>query len=221
MLKKLFLLLLVILLGACSNTPQVTPSNTPTDTVTPTPQLVTLDELATALLDLSNMPPGWVMTGSEITPSEATGTYNLMCAELPKRSIGKAEVEFEQSQLGPFLTETIVLYPPGKAEAAFADVFETAQSCSTFTTTSNDGTVNSYEVNLLSFPALGDESFAVRSSTTLSLLGLLETDVIYIRQRDVVLTILYISIGLDGIDTTVTEELTRLAYDKLQTVIAP
>lgn len=193
---------------------QVEPSATPLPTETPTPTATEvsaaveddLDAIVESLISLSDMPTGW--TGEAPTFEERTpgGTYTAYCVDgLPSRSIARASVNFERSAFGPLVSQTIVLYPDrASASDAFADLVDAASGCPEFV----DQSGNRFTLNPLSFPNLGDETFALRSG------GTLEIDSIKILIDNVIIDIT--NGGLGAVDSALTEEIARLAVDKFR-----
>lgn len=180
-----------------------TPTTEPEPTAEPAGDTADVDQeaLLAALLTLDDMPTGWTGTAPTVELRTPGGTYPSFCAaELPARSIAAAAVDFEKSALGPLFSQTIVLYPDGdSAEAAFDDLLEAARNCPEMT----DSAGNTNTFSPLSFPAIGDETFAMRSS------GLVELDIINIRVDDALITIMHG--GLGAVDSTQTETFARAA----------
>ena len=202
--------------------PTATPTATQTPTPTPIPPPATsaptveptqapltdannIDQAAlfAGLLTINDMPTGWTGTAPVFEPRTPGGTYNSFCTQLPARSIAAAYVKLEKSAFGPFLTHTIVVYPDSaNARDAFNDLMTAAQNCTQFTDSS--GSTNT--LSPLSFPSLGEDTFAVRSS------GTVEMDAIYILVDNVLITINHG--GLGAIDSTLTESSARTAVDR-------
>lgn len=182
----------------------VTPE--PEPTAEPAGDTADVDQqaLLAALLTLDDMPTGWTGTAPTVESRTPGGTYASFCAaELPARSIAAAAVDFEKSALGPLFSQTIVLYPDGdSAEAAFDDLLEAARNCPEMT----DSAGNTNTFSPLSFPAIGDETFAMRSS------GLVELDIINIRVDDALITIMHG--GLGAVDSAQTETFARAAVER-------
>lgn len=186
----------------------------PTETPTTEPKTYTPDELLEGLLTLQDLPTGWTMTS--IGPSDSEGdTHTFMCREVESRGVASVIAEFEMSQFGPRLHHYITAYPEGVAGEALEEMIEVSQSCLEWTTTENGNTMT-WTLTPLSFPNLGDETFALRISTNLGILGPIEIDSIFVRTGDVITAIAYTAIGPEGVDTTVTEELMRVALRKVE-----
>lgn len=169
----------------------------------PPPSDVDEEALLAALLTLEDMPTGWTGTSPEFEQRTPGGTYSSFCTELEARSIAAATVDFQKSAFGPLLTENIVVYPDNaSASAAFDDLLEAAQNCTEMV--DDAGNVNKFSP--LSFPAIGDDTFAMRSS------GLVELDLINIRSGNVIISIMHG--GLGAVDSAQTETFVRAAYDR-------
>lgn len=210
-----------------SNTPTVTPTAiptstntptfTPTTTPTPTPELLTQADLEKALLSLDDLPAGWAVRTEDEEDEADKETYTFLCQEYQKKSIAIASVDFQNGQVGPFLVNSVVAYLPGEAESQFADMLSAVDQCATFTDT-QDGTTTEWTVTPISFPKLGDQSFAIRASSEF-ILGFIEVDSVYIRIGDTVTSIQYMVLGLQSIDSTQTEQFARMAEGRLLLVL--
>ena len=185
--------------------PTITPAPTVTPTQAPIADASGVDQAAlfASLLTIGDMPTGWTGGAAVFEPRTPGGTYNSFCTELPARSIAAAYVEFEKSAFGPFLTHSIVVYPDSaSARAALDDLANAAQNCTQVT----DGSGSTNTISPLSFPSLGEDTFAVRSS------GTVEMDAIYILVDNLLLTITHG--GLGAVDSAVTESSARTAVDR-------
>lgn len=165
------------------------------------------EQLQNALLTLAEMPTGW-------TQSATVGGSSTICGlQPPANRLDSATVYFLKSQVGPALGESLSLYPSGAAAARMAQIQQQV-NCASFSDTSK-ATPTSYTVSPLSFPKLGDETYAVRvTDTDVTLLGPLQQDLVYFRVGDVVVTVLYLSVGT--IDSTQTEAFARQAEAKVR-----
>jgi hypothetical protein len=186
------------------------PSPTPTTELEPTRSTEStgdIDEesLLAALLTLDDMPTGWTAEAATFEPRTPGGTYTSFCTDLNARSIAAATVDFQKSALGPFMSQTIVVYPTrDDAEAALEDLVAAARDCTELV----DDAGNTNTFSPLSFPAFGDDTFAMRSS------GVVEMDIIQVRVDEVLINILHG--GLGSVDSALTEEFVRLALDKYE-----
>lgn len=198
-------------------TPTSTPTSTPTTTPTPTPKPLTQADLEKALLSLDDLPAGWAVRTENEEDEADKETYTFLCQEYQKQSIAKVNADFQKGQVGPFLVNSVVTYPPGEAESQFVAMLSAVDQCATFTDT-QDGTTTEWAVTPISFPKLGDQSFAIRASSEF-VLGFIEVDSVYIRISDTVTSIQYMVLGLQSIDSTQTEQFARMAEKKLLEVL--
>ncbi len=185
----------------------ITKETVPTEPTEPQESSSEVDEeaLLAALLTLEDMPTGWTTEAPSFEPRTPGGTYASFCAELEARSIAAATVDFQKSALGPFMSHTIVVYPTrADAEAALDDLIAAARDCPELV----DDTGNTNTFSPLSFPAFGDDTFAMRSS------GLVEMDVIQVRVDEVLISILHG--GLGPVDSAQTEAFVQMALDKYE-----
>jgi hypothetical protein len=207
-----------------SNTPTVTstaaPTSTststptPTFTPTPTPKPLTQAALEKALISLDDLPAGWAVRAGEDKGDEANKeTFTFLCQEYQRKAIANASVDFQKAQLGSFLLHSVTAYPPGEAGDQFAKMRSAVDQCATFKDT-QDGTTTDWTVTPISFPKLGDQSFAIRLSSEFAL-GIIEVDSVYIRIGDTITSLQYMVLGLQSIDSTQTELFARLAEEKL------
>ncbi|MFG2790006.1 hypothetical protein [Streptomyces sp. NPDC048419] len=113
------------------------------------------------------MPTGYAETSS--SDSSDLKTDDVICQRLldtlrarPSTSAGESgDAEFEKSTSGPFVASSVVAFTGSGAEDAMASVRDFAQKCPQFTS-KVDGTDVSFTAGLLSIPAYGDESAAMR-----------------------------------------------------------
>jgi len=99
------------------------------------------------------------------------------------------------------------------AAEGFMDTFATeAAGCGECTQTDEDGTTTTYRFEPLSFPELGDETFATRL-TAESPLGPLALDLAFARVDEA--TVGVVNGGFGAADTALTEQLLRTMTDRL------
>ena len=89
------------------------------------------------------------------------------------------------------------------ARAAFDDIVAAAQNCREFV----DGSGTTNALSPLSFPSLGEATFAIRSSSTV------EMDAINILVDNVLISIRHAAFG-SPVDSTLTETFARAAVDR-------
>ena len=101
--------------------------------------------------------------------------------------------------LGPFLSESISAYKSvEEAKAAFEDFTAAANDCPEFT----DDEDREFTISPMSFPAYGDESFAVRMNVD----GF-PADAVQVRVGDVMLSVIQMGMSTDiELQQTIVEE---------------
>jgi hypothetical protein len=192
--------------------PQVTITFTnsplPTNTFTPTRIPIKHEDLVEALISLDDLPSGWLLIEESTTSpaEEGSGTFKFLCEEFPKRGIDEVSNNYRKATLGPWLTFTIVQYPEDQATITFLEMREAVDRCNIFTSTDESGTSTEYTASLISFTKYGDDIFAIRLSSTVSLLGLMEADSVYILKGNLIVRVSYMVLGMEGIDSSFTEQ---------------
>lgn len=184
-------------------------SPTPTPAATPMPLEAQLSE---ALLTLEDMPTGWT-TGP---PVAAGGAGDLtLCGVEPQASpSAQVRVGFQQSEIGPFVEQTVYAFPQGEATQAMAEALAASESCSEWTETNEDGTQTTWRASLMAFPDVGDETLALRVSAEAPILGTLTMDLVYVRRGDLVTGVAHSTWGF-AVDSEQTEAFVRRADEKL------
>lgn len=186
------------------------PSRNPT--AEPARNDITQDELAGALLTVNDLPTGWATSA----PDEADDDDDFCGFQSTDVSthIASLEANFQQATTGPFLFHALQLHESGNAKNVTNGFLEATRSCPGWNVTDDDGTQTEWKLAALSFPKIGDETIAVRLSST-TILGVFELDYIVMRRGDVLNVVAYGAIGFAGIDSAQTEEFVRLADAKV------
>jgi hypothetical protein len=215
-------LLVLVLALACggNDSDRATTVNQPTAEVSPTVSAktsLTSAALDQALLKIEDMPTGWTVdtttSSSNSASSGACGVRNAL--QRPER-LTSADSQFTKGSLGPNLSETLTVYQAGTAKRVWDEVTAVLKTCTEYTSTNADGTTITFKLTPLSFPKLGDDTFALRLTADVALFGSASVDAIYVRYGDVFLTVVHLSIGLTSVDTTLTEQVVRKAEAKLR-----
>lgn len=173
----------------------VVPTGTPT--VTPVPTEEPPPQIARLLLQLDDMPTGW--TVAPPTADDASDDDTALCGQPDVASrvspLEKGETDFRQSELGPYFFQGVATYKRGDAERAIEYAAELVKNC-TFWADSSDGTTVTWQIQPLSFPKIGDETFAARMSTSdIPLFGVAQFDFVYFRRGSVVEALIYGAVG--------------------------
>ena len=192
-------------------TPTSTDTRTPTPTNTPTPEPLTQEDLQSALLRLDDFPAGWTEAPEDDQDDDEDDTFDFLCKEFNRTKSEKASVEFQKSELGPMINHTIVQYPTGQAGDQFAAFQEAVEECSEF---ENSDPVLKWKVSPMSFPKLGEQSFAFHADIEFSL-GLMQIESVYYLIGDTISNIRHLKVGASEIDSQLTEDFAKIAEQRL------
>ncbi len=121
---------------------------------------------------------------------------------------------FQQSEIGPFLVHAVAAYPTGVAVQVLTGLAATVGSCRQITVRDTEGSLTQWEVSLVPFPQLGDQTVAFREYQAVNQV---EALVVYIRRGDVVAVLVDIAVRA-AVDRRQTELLARRADEKLAEV---
>lgn len=147
----------------------------PTASPSPSPATRVLDEadLWSVLLTAADLPKGyrWTDRGSTAAPTPSSDTSDPQCAKLVAElgpevgyaePVARVEVAFEKGEAGPALGQTLESHRNQAAVVqAIGLVRKLVFTCDEFTETVDD-VVLRIRLTAEAFPALGDETFAVR-----------------------------------------------------------
>lgn len=206
-------------------TPITAPDETATidqtsSTATATPDDDEIAEgLSEALLTLEDMPTGWTVSPpDEDEEDDGDDICGIASGQFAEDAAARETSDFQKSELGPLLNHTIDFFPDGDAKRVMAEFGDALGSCTEWTDIDEDGTETTWRLSPLSFPKIGDETFAFRMSTV-TFLGAFELDWILWRRGDVVDVIAHGVIGFEGIDSEQTEAFVRQADEKLKALL--
>jgi hypothetical protein len=164
-------------------------------------------DLEDVVVQLGDLPSGWTVN-EEDSDAEDDDSFceDESTAEQPDPP-EEAESSFKQSELGPFVSSGAGRYGSAEeAEEAFDFFVEEFAKCDGATDVDEDGTETTYSLSPLSFPDVGDDTYAARMSASTTF-GPLEFDIVVERSDSTMLFIF--NGGLGEIDTALTEELLR------------
>lgn len=192
---------------ATTTTEGDTPTSTSTTAATPDVAL------AQIVVQLTDLPTGWSVS----PPDDDEEDDDTFCEdmdpfnEIPPQE--EAESSFQQSDFGPFAASGASRYADDDEASSVMDLLtEMANKCQTFTETDEDGTETSYTITPLSFPNLGDDTFAFRMAGATPF-GPINIDIASVRQGEIVISL--VNGGLGQVDSALTETLTRKMHDRL------
>ncbi|MCW2746024.1 MAG: hypothetical protein JWM48_2574 [Mycobacterium sp.] len=169
-----------------------------------------------ALLSVTDLPTGWTADTSSTSPDsgfsgcsalEAVGGHS-------KANRAKAEGSFTAGGVGPLLQEMVAVPSDETAAQAMTKLRSALNTCRSFTSTDADGKKTTFTTSALSFPKLGDETFAVQI-TAPNPLGQLVADVVVVRLGNTVVELAYAGLGAT-VNGAQLEELGRKAVQKAQ-----
>lgn len=197
--------------GQARTVEPTTTTTSATDEVTTTaeaPADVALDHV---VVQLSDMPTGWSVSPPDEDSDDAFCEERDPFNEVEPQE--EAEAAFQQSEFGPFVASGASLYADDdEASQVMGLLTDMADACQSFTQTEDDGTETEYTIGALSFPDLGDDTFAFRMSGTTPF-GPLNLDVVAVREGSIVVAI--INGGLGAADSELTESLIRTMADRV------
>lgn len=169
--------------------------------------------LEDVVVKLSDLPSGW--TGSP--PENDDKADDTFCDDADPlveiEPVQEAEANFQQSDFGPFLVSLAGRYDSEDTAKDVMDRFADAVDvCQSFTEVDEDGVETSYTFSPLSFPDLGDDTYAARLNGTTAF-GPVALDMVFTRVDDKVLAVM--NGGFGAADTALTEQMLRLMVDRL------
>lgn len=169
--------------------------------------------LEEVVVQLGDLPTGWTATPPD---NEDDADDEICDGQSPLdevEPVEEAESNFQQGDLGPFVVSIAGRFPDEDTAGSVLDrLADTVDACQTFTEVEEDGTEVSYTFEALSFPDLGDDTYAARLSGSTPL-GPLAFDFAFTRVDSHVLGI--VNGGFGAADSELTEELLRTMLDRL------
>lgn len=131
----------------------------------------------------------------------------LRCGLLPN---------FNSRNLG-LLSHTVTSYKGDDARRAFDYHVDLLKDCRTWTEPDKNGDPVTYTVSPLSFPKLGDQTFAFRMTMApIPLVGSVTADAVYVRRGNIVSSVLAMALGPSGTSGIQLEALVRKAVDRIR-----
>ena len=159
-------------------------------------------ELDEILIALDDLPDGWTAEGW-ITEGESNGEDCLDRAFAP--TLGVTGAAFSQSESGPFLS--VGAFEPGEAKDVFDSIADLVEECDG--ETDSDG--YTWSLSAVSFPRVGDDTFAVRLDGA----GSFPLAVFYTLARVGDVLIFDISVAFMGaVDAELVESTLRIMVDR-------
>lgn len=183
------------------------------DSTTTTTEEAPPSSMDSVVVTLQDLPSGWTVSAPDEEDEEDDEICNDQDPFNAVEPVEEAESNFEQGSFGPFLSSIAGRYASTDDAQDVLDALAAAvDQCQTFTDVDEDGTEITYTFTALSFPKLGDDTYAARLSAN-SPFGPLALDFVFARKGDTVAAI--INGGLGAADTALTESMMRLMVDRL------
>ena len=235
--KKLLVTLtaLALILGACGSDSDDDKAST-TETTKKSESSSGSGDLESKLLSASDLPTGFSQTSDDSDDESETPedeeSEDQFCKELNDfdknyKADNEEQRDFQKGEPGPeggaFLTESLEEYnEASKAEDAMNAFKDAMSKCKTFETAVDDsdpsaGTMKG-SFSALSFPKLGDDTFASHMSATQSAAGIevvLGGDFVAVRKSKIVVLIFGLAFGKTTITTEQLEGIARKAVAKV------
>lgn len=186
------------------------PTATPTPSPTPTP-VVTVSDLERALLTTADLPGNWSESGVvDLGADEQDSICDQPGPDTVFEPLARAEVQFQQSDLGPFVLQNLSAYRSEAEAGRVMDYLREATSCSEWEDERND---RSWDVSSLRFPVKGDDTFGIELRTSLAFIGSARFQGIFVQSGSYIVLLAHGALG--DVDIQTTEEYVDLALDEL------
>lgn len=172
------------------------------------------DRLFAGLLSVSDMPQGWARSRDTTAGNpEDTDicTQNLADLEQHRQKLAEASIGFDRGESGPFLAQTLAVYPPGVAQQVMDNLGKAIETCREVTVRDEEGASSLWQLTRLTAPELGDQALAFREYQPANLV---EAQIVYIRKGDYITVMLHIAIN-SRVDRTQTDAFASRAYERL------
>lgn len=163
------------------------------------------------LLAVSDLPAGWSSTsdsGSSGGAASCAALNNRPWQALPER----AEADFQQSEIGPFIAEKLDAGPSAQVAQAWAAFASATATCRSFSGQTSSGTAQ-YKLSSLSFPSYGDQTYAFAITVTASGISA-SGDVVVVRKGGTLVQIL--ALGIPDVPVSTVEQFTSAAVAKVK-----
>lgn len=189
-----------------------TPVPTPTPTPSPTPTPVVSEaDLTRVLITEEDLTGNWSPSSTiNLGADDERSICNNPGPDTVIEPLARAEVQFQQSDLGPFVAETVTAY---RTEAEAREIMEYLREATACDEWNDEGRDLDWEVSPLRFPAKGDESFSIELRTSFGFVASVDLHAVFVRTDEVITLVGYGALG--GVDTADTEKIVDLALERL------
>ncbi|CAN5115486.1 MAG: hypothetical protein H0V47_03125 [Chloroflexia bacterium] len=191
--------------------PTRTPTPRPTATPSPTPGITT-SQLGAVALTTADLPSGWEPSNAvDLGLDREVSICNAPGPDTVIEPVARSEAQFQQSDFGPFLAETLSAYRNEADAREIMAYLRAAISCSEWDDESRNRV---WEISPLSFPEKGDDTFSVQMQTDLGFIGAVRFQAVFVRTGNVITLIGHGTLG--SVDRNQTEGFVDLALEKLR-----
>jgi hypothetical protein len=166
--------------------------------------------LRAALLQVQDLPVGYRRVAGS-----GSGSNFSSCGPKIAHSVARAEADFAKGPNGPFVFDVLKEAPAGTGATTMTNLEARIAGCHTFSHKNADGSIDTYRVRLISFPALGDQSVAFRLDATIGGVRF-HSDSMVIRRGDIL--VMVAQGGLGAADPSLLLELSHKALQRLDRV---
>lgn len=178
-------------------------------------------DLTPALLRPEDMPSGWTTTAAPLPDAYDVGFFEcpvLTSQPLDETSVGFILEEFQPSWLF-YVSHTVKQFADGEAKQAIEEAVSVFESCTTWSSTTSEGAPITYTLAPLSFPKLGDQTFALTINIK-SGGGAMQVHVVYLRRDNAMAQLSVLVAGVHDVqlDPDLTKRLARKADARLAAI---
>jgi hypothetical protein len=173
-------------------------------------------DLNAALLRIDDVPTGYAIATDANDSSTDTGICNKEPVSKLVPSSAKVQRAFQKAAVGPFIAEELLAYSDTTIARSAVDTFRSqAQGCTSWQDKATDGTTTTYQLAALSFPRLGDDTFAFQLNSTGGVFPV-TIDYVLIRHANIVMAVVTVETLAPGPDL---EPLARTALDRTNPLV--
>jgi hypothetical protein len=195
--------------------PTATPRPTQTPTPSPTPEpVVSVADLERILINGSDLPGSWTESSAiNLGADSQNSICNVPGPDTVIEPVARAEAQLQQSDFGPFVLMNVSAYESEDEAEDIMDYLREAISCDVW---EDESRGFDWEIRSLSFPDKGDDTFAIRLSTSMGFIGNIRLHAVFVQTDNVVTLIGNGALG--SVDVDDTEDIVDLALDRVATL---
>ena len=175
----------------------------------------TEEQLSGMVLTLDDMPSGWTPSPVGVSSQQDTKYFCGARLEGSPPPTAQASVSF-QSNNRELVAQVLEAYPDGQGQEAMARIVDAALTCTGWTDLDVTGAAVDYFSEPVAFPALGDETVAYNAFSDTGIRDRVTIDGVVTLRGDVLSLIIHAIVGPYNLDSAQTEELARLADQKVK-----